>query len=420
MLDPVVHKEHCAKDSFSFSKEIKEVSSSDKVLISYVCSLFTSIPLNETIDIAVNLVFDNNPNINITKKELKTLFEFATSGTHIFFDGNFYDQIDGVALGSPLGPVLANLFMGFHEKQWLSDFTLYRRYVDDIICLFYCENDAIKFFDFLNTRHPNIKFTFEKQVDGKLGFLDILLSTTQDKFSTSVFRKKTSIGLYTNFTSFTQFSYKIGLIKTLTHRAFEICSSWSLFDQECNKIKTLLLKEIKKYLNKKLTDNTIENRDNKIVCYYKLPFIGSYSNNTKKKISELCKRFCKQTNIKVVFSPFKICDLFSAKDSLPNALKSYVVYKFTCAGCQSCYVSETKRHLPARLKEHLETDSKSHIFQHLKDNPSCRDVCDTSCFKIIDHASSPFRLKVKEALHIQWLKPVLNKQQKHVSITTSI
>ena len=363
------------------------------------------------------------------------MFKFATSGTHILFDGNFFDQIDGVAMGSLLGPVLANLFMGFHEKQWLSDFTysmvlLYRRYVDDIICLFYCENDAIKFFDFLNTCHPNIKFTFEKQVDGKLAFLDILLSTTQDKFSTSVFRKKTSIGLYTNFTSFTPFSYKIGLIKTLTHRAFEICSSWSLFDQECNKIKTLLLKnmypsnlidkEIKKYLNKRFTDNTIENRDNKIVCYYKLPFIGSYSINTKKKISELCKRFCKQTDIKVVFSPFKICDLFSAKDSLPSALKSYVVYIFTCAGSQSCYVGETKRHLPTRMKEHLETDSKSHIFQHLKDNPSCRDVCDTSCFKIIDHASPSFRLKLKEALHIQWLKPVLNKQQKHVSITISV
>ena len=45
----------------------------------------------------------------------------------------------------------------------------------------------------------------------------------------------------------------------------------------------LIDREIKKYLNKKFTDNTIENRDNKIVCYYKLPFIGSYSNNTKKK-----------------------------------------------------------------------------------------------------------------------------------------
>ena len=69
MLDPVIPKDYCAKDSFSFSKEIKEVSSSDKSLISYdVCSLFTSIPLNETIDIAVNLIFDNNPNIKITKK----------------------------------------------------------------------------------------------------------------------------------------------------------------------------------------------------------------------------------------------------------------------------------------------------------------------------------------------------------------
>ena len=160
-------------------------------------------------------------------------FEFATSGTHILFDGNFYDQIDGVAMGSPLGSVLANLFMGFHENQWISDFTysivlLYRRYVDDIICLFYCENDAIKFFDFFNTRHPNIKFTFEKQVDCKLAFLDILLLTTQDKFSTSVFRKKASIGLYTNFTSFTPFSYKTGLIKTLTlvHLKFVVAGAF--------------------------------------------------------------------------------------------------------------------------------------------------------------------------------------------------
>ena len=63
----------------------------------------------------------------------------------------------------------------------------------------------------------------------------------------------------------------------------------------------LIDREIKKYLNKKFTDNTIENGDNKIVCYYKLPFIGSYSNNTEKKISELCKRFSKQTNIKSCF-----------------------------------------------------------------------------------------------------------------------
>ena len=114
---------------------------------------------------------------------------------HILFDGNYYDQIDGVAMGSPLRPVLANLFMGFYNKQWLKEFNfckvlLYRRYVDDIICLFNCEVDAMKFFDYLNSRHPNIEFTFEKQNGGKLAFLDILISNEGDNFCTSVFRKK--------------------------------------------------------------------------------------------------------------------------------------------------------------------------------------------------------------------------------------
>ena len=99
--------------------------------------MFTSIPPNETIDLAIKLIFDNNPNIKITKKDLKKLFEFAISGTHILFDGNCYDQIDGVAMSSPLGPVLANLLMGFYEKRRLKEFNLcevllYRRYVDDI------------------------------------------------------------------------------------------------------------------------------------------------------------------------------------------------------------------------------------------------------------------------------------------------
>ena len=70
-------------------------------------------PLKETIDIAVNLLFEYNPDLSITKAELKKLFEFATSRTYFLFQGTFYDQVDGVAMGSPLGPVLANLFMGY-------------------------------------------------------------------------------------------------------------------------------------------------------------------------------------------------------------------------------------------------------------------------------------------------------------------
>ena len=82
-----------------------------------VCRLFTNIPLNESIDLAVDIIFDNNQSMCITKPQLKKVFVFAISLTHFLFNNEIYDQIDGVAMGSPLCPALANLFMGYHENK---------------------------------------------------------------------------------------------------------------------------------------------------------------------------------------------------------------------------------------------------------------------------------------------------------------
>ena len=107
----------------SFVSQIKNANLFKKFLVSYnVTSLFTNIPLQETIDIAINLIFNHNPNLNITRKELKKLFLFATSQTHFIFNSKFYNQIDGVAMGSPLARVLANIFMDFHESKWLNEY----------------------------------------------------------------------------------------------------------------------------------------------------------------------------------------------------------------------------------------------------------------------------------------------------------
>ena len=102
-----------------------------------VCRLFTSI-LKKACDLTVKLTFNDNLNIKITKKNLAKLFEFVTSGTHILFDENYYGGIDGVAMRSSLGPVVANLFKGFHEKQWLKEFNVNDKN------LFSCEVDAIR------------------------------------------------------------------------------------------------------------------------------------------------------------------------------------------------------------------------------------------------------------------------------------
>ena len=118
LLSPSVPNVYSCKDTFYFVSEIKNANLCKKFLVSYaVTSLFTNIPIQEAIDIAINLIFDHNPNLNITTKELKKLLLFTTSQGHFIFDNNPYNQIDEVAMGSPLAPALANIFMSFHESK---------------------------------------------------------------------------------------------------------------------------------------------------------------------------------------------------------------------------------------------------------------------------------------------------------------
>ena len=101
----LVPNDYPSKDTFSFVSQIKNENLFKKFLVSYeVTSLFTNISLQETIDIAINLIFNHNPNLNITRKELKKLFLFLTSQTHFSFNSKFYNQMYGVAIGSPLAP----------------------------------------------------------------------------------------------------------------------------------------------------------------------------------------------------------------------------------------------------------------------------------------------------------------------------
>ena len=81
---------------------------------------------------------------------------------------------------------------------------------------------------------------------------------------------------------------------------------------------------------------------------------------------------------------------------------------------------ETAHYLTKRIKEHLETDKKSHIFARLVNYENCSVVSTENCFKIIKSTSTPFRLKLKEAMHIIWKKLSLNEQQKHVNISITV
>ena len=140
------------------------------------------------------------------KRYFKQLLTLSVRSSYFLYDDVYYKQVDGVAMGSPLGPALANLFLVYYELKWLEKCPLqfrrkyYRRYVDDIFLMFESRDHVKKFFKYMNSRHPNIQFTCEVESNNKISFLDISV--------TSLYGKKTFSGVYLNFNSFLPMDYK--------------------------------------------------------------------------------------------------------------------------------------------------------------------------------------------------------------------
>ena len=151
---------------------------------------------------------------------------FATSNIHFLFNNESYKQVDGVAMGSSLAPTLASIFLSSIEDN-IDLFPgqkplAYKRYVDDIFLIFDNQIDIDPFLGYLNSLHPNIKFTTETENNGKLSILDLLIERKRDFYETEFPRKKTDTGLYTTPNSFCESRYKYNMIRGLIFR------SWSL------------------------------------------------------------------------------------------------------------------------------------------------------------------------------------------------
>ena len=220
-------------------------------------------------------------------------------------------------MGSPLVPVLANIFMGLYESKWLNQYNvkkaklylnllkIYSLLLDDILAAFEQQKESLNFLDFLNKKHRNIKFTIEKQINHSITFLDVFISGINNQNLTlQTYLKLTYAGLLLNFKSFTSFSYKISLIKCLIDRSFKICNNWNSFHNDIENIKSNLIKNayppflidkvIKKYLSYKFSSNQNQLKDTSGIHYFNLPDVGNLSHHIKDKLSKLCKEFCKE------------------------------------------------------------------------------------------------------------------------------
>ena len=384
---------------------------------------------------------------------MKTLLEMCTKDMHFTFDGKIYRQVDGVAMGSPLGPVIANVFMVELERRLMpsmgDNVALWFRYVDDTFT-FIKKGETESIVQILNSFHDSIKFTFEKEKEHTLSFLDVNVTKNRNgSFKTDIHRKKTDTNVYLSWKSFAPKVWKTGTLKGLIRRAFIICSSEECRNQEINflrnvftKINGFPSKVVGRIINEVRTKmstvedlsssdsiprgpaeiprtsstDTIETRVNDEVStpYICLPFKGQQGDEVVRKFKSYLKETL-PTNVKprIIYKGKKIGSFFRIKDKIPLEHESDLIYAFKETE-EIDYVGETKVRYGSRTHEHSSTDKESAIFKHVSEKNI--DISDDN-FQILERGySRTLDRKLAEALYIKELDPVLNRQKKSLNL----
>ena len=182
---------------------------------------------------------------------MRDLLLLCTKNVHFSYNGDIYTQADGVAMGSPLGPVLPGIFMVELERTILPTLRehvrSWKRYVDGTIS--YIKEEPIEHvLSKLNGYHNNIEFTYEIEQDGKLPFLDVMVIRKDYEVETTVDRKSTNNDIYLHWHSFSPTTWKRGTLQTLVSRAFRVCSNDKYLENETKHLKKVF-RDINGYPN---------------------------------------------------------------------------------------------------------------------------------------------------------------------------
>ena len=440
LLQPLTVNNFTLKNTYEFKDVVSGFEfPPGSVMASFdITSLFTNVPIAETINIAVNTLYSNEDEaVNIPKKRFKKLLEVCVSDNNFLFNKEHYCQHEGFAMGSPLSAPMANIFLCYHEKRWLDECPiefkplLYRRYVDDTFLVFRKHEDIAKFHEYLNNRHENIKFTIEHERNNTLSFLDIQLNISENnnnRVNLGIFRKATFTGLGMNFHSHTYINFKLNNIRTLFHRAYNLCSTWQSFNEEVQFLikffkdnaypEDIVFRVINKFLCMKTeTPHPQKLEAMKCVFYHKLPFINNNMTfHIKKELNQIVSRYFPQMDFRLVFfNNFTLRGILNHKERLPDALCSDICYRYLCDACGATYVGSSKRCLLTRAFEHFGKSYRSGNWL-LKPAPSsirehqigCKFSTSMDNFKVLNSYSDGILLRIAESLEIKFRNPTLN------------
>lgn len=402
------------------SLEVKKLIDNIKIPVGYslvsldVVSLFNNVPSDLVIkSIRKRWKFLQNK-ISLSCEEFLEGIEFLMNTTFFQFNNNYYKQILGLPMGSPLSPILANFVLEDLEISCLDklmfEVPIYIRYVDDIFTMI--PNKLINYtLEIFNNYNVNLQFTSEIESENKISFLDLnIIRENDNKVITDWYRKPTFSGRYLNFYSHHQQSTKRGIVFMLVDKCMNL-SHPKFFDQNLHLIKEFLIennypiqfieyhmKNRIKFLNKKRENNNVVKnirhniRNNKIV----LPYV--------KHLNPEIQKILKNHNINLINKTSnKLNSIIRlGKDTLDAYDKCDSVYKIECEKCDAAYIGQSSRQLKTRINEHKKDvknkSDRSALVQHIRLNNSHNFNFEN--VKILDIEKNYSKRLISEMLHI--------------------
>ena len=403
------HHVHNTRD---FVQQIKDVRlKQGECIISYdVTALFTSVPINPVLKIIKHRLANDHELHKRTTMSVTciiNLLEFCLNSTSFLYQGQFYQQIEGAAMGSPLSPIVANIFMEKFEEALATaphPQSLWKRYVDDT---FVIQEEKLKneFFQHINSLEDNIKFTAETtKADWSMSLLDTSVTPRSGgSLETKVYRKPTHTNQYLQWHRHHAINNKYSIISTLPHRARNIYSNQELLEEEQANIQKALSAckyphwAINRMKLKVDAPKTRQNSNNKTTCrsHITVPF--------DEGLSETIKNIGKKYGIQVHFKSGKTLkdELVTPKDKDHITNKSGIIYRFK--GDEE-YIGETARTFGERLKEHLKAPSP--IYDHSNTTGHTTTI---NNFSIVGREVQNLSRLIKESMFIRVNNPSLNE-----------
>ena len=353
------------------------------------------------------------------------LLEFCLKNTYFSFQGQFLEQVEGAAMGSPVSPIVANLYMEYLEQNaqttaphptgsgtgmWMTPLFIHK------------EANKQGFLQHINSVDPAIKFTVEdNKEDGSIPFMDTTVKPEVDgSLSITVYRKPTHTDQYLQWDSHHNLSAKFSVINTLSHGAQTVCSNPDLLKQEKEHLRKALTKckypkwaldKVEKRLNKPSSEaidgvnsqgansTPAATREVKSKGHIVIP----YTQGLCESIKKICGRYGIQTHFKGGSTIKNL--LVSPKDKDPMVSQSDATYWYQCGDltCNDEYIGETSRTFGERYKEHLKGPSLIHHHSNLTNHP-----INHNNFKIIGREGHHLSRYIKESIFIRVNNPTLN------------